>query len=61
MLPKLVPVPSGLLRSGDELFEKVLRGGFWVSLALGVDKVLGLVRSIFLARLLFPEDFGLMG
>ena len=44
----------------DELAEKVLRGGFWVSLALGVDKVLGLVRSVVLARLLFPEDFGLM-
>lgn len=69
MSPKLVMVPLRLLRrgrlsaflSGDELAEKVLRGGLWVSLALGVDKVLGLARSVVLARLLFPEDFGLMG
>lgn len=37
------------------------RGGLWVFASYGMQQVINLVRSIILARLLAPEDFGLMG
>lgn len=36
------------------------RGAAWMFAARGTDKVLGLVSTLFLARLLVPEDFGLV-
>ena len=38
-----------------------IRGGFWVFAAQIIGKGFGIVRLIFLARLLVPEDFGIMG
>ncbi len=36
------------------------RGAVWMFAARGTDKLLGLVSTLFLARLLVPEDFGLV-
>ena len=52
----------GFLRRTDgTVAEKTIRSGFWVALSSLVVRNLELVRSILLARLLFPEFFGLMG
>ena len=41
--------------------HKVIKGGFWI-LALRVsNRALGLLRTIILARLLLPEQFGVVG
>jgi len=50
-----------LLRTDGSLAQKTVRGGFLVFLSFGLRKALGIVRSIVLARLLVPSDFGLMG
>lgn len=40
---------------------RVVRSGIWVSLSGAIGGILGILRSIVLARLLTPEMFGLMG
>jgi lipopolysaccharide exporter len=45
----------------ESLSQRVARGGVWVFALRGVEKFLGLVRLIILARLLAPNDFGLFG
>ena len=40
--------------------EQVLRGVAWTFLAYGIDRVVGIVTTIILARLLHPHDFGLV-
>lgn len=45
----------------ETLTRKVVKGGIWVSIGFSIEKVLGFIRSVVLARLLMPEDFGLMG
>lgn len=50
-----------LLAGGGPLKERVLRGGFWLLVGDGVARGAGLVKLAILARLLSPEDFGLMG
>ncbi len=61
MTTKIGELSSRLFATEGTLSQKVVRGGFWVGVSFGAEKVLGLVRSIILARLLVPEDFGLMG
>lgn len=43
------------------LSQRVARGGFWVFALKIIDKGIVLMRIIILARLLAPNDFGLMG
>jgi O-antigen/teichoic acid export membrane protein len=43
------------------LSERVIRGGFWVFALRFTNRGFGFVRKIVLARLLAPEDFGLLG
>lgn len=45
----------------DTLKDKTARGIFWGALNNGVTQVLNLVFGIFLARLLTPEDYTLVG
>jgi O-antigen/teichoic acid export membrane protein len=50
------------LRSpSDDLGERVLHGGLWVTLLNVSDRALGILRLLILARLLAPSDFGLLG
>jgi lipopolysaccharide exporter len=50
-----------LLGTGGSVSGQIARGGVWVFAAYGLAQVLALVRSMILARLLTPADFGLMG
>lgn len=50
-----------LLKPGDSaLFSRAMSAGFWASALRLTVRVMMLVRTIILARLLAPEDFGLM-
>ena len=46
---------------GGSIKARVLRSGFWVSVSNVGLNALNMLRSVFLARLLNPEIFGLMG
>jgi len=50
-----------LLSPGETLSQRVVRGGFWVFALRVADRLFRLARTIVLARLLAPEDFGLFG
>ncbi len=45
----------------ESLSTKVVKGGLWVFALRIINRGLGFVRTIILARLLAPEDFGLLG
>jgi O-antigen/teichoic acid export membrane protein len=45
----------------DELLSRVLRNSFWLLNSSLLVRALNLLRGIILARLLFPDDFGLFG
>jgi O-antigen/teichoic acid export membrane protein len=45
---------------GETLKAKAMRGAAWTLAGFGANKVLGLVSTLVLTRLLFPEAFGLM-
>jgi PST family polysaccharide transporter len=49
-----------LFTSGGTLGQRSARGGLWAFASYGGVRVLTLVRSIILARLLLPADFGLV-
>ncbi|MBU0635275.1 MAG: lipopolysaccharide biosynthesis protein [Candidatus Omnitrophica bacterium] len=51
----------GLLYQETTLSEKAVRGGFWVFAARIFDRLFGIISKVILARLLAPNDFGLMG
>ncbi len=46
---------------GSDLYHRTVRGGFWVFVLRATEKILNLIRLIILARLLVPDDFGLLG
>lgn len=50
---------KNLLKDGQSLSQKVVRAGMWVFGIRVISRVFGLVRTIILARLLNPSDFGL--
>ena len=52
---------KNLLNPGSTLNQRVTRGGVWVFGIRIVRECLRLVRVIFLARLLAPDDFGTLG
>jgi len=43
------------------LTQRVLEGGFWIFAIKIASRILTFIRTIIVARLLAPEDFGLMG
>ena len=49
-----------LLKPGDRLFERVVSAGAWSLMLRVIIRVAILVRTVILARLLVPDDFGLM-
>jgi O-antigen/teichoic acid export membrane protein len=46
---------------GGTLSQKIARGSAWAFASYGLEQGLFIIRSIILARLLTPADFGLMG
>ncbi len=47
--------------SSEPLSKRVVRGGIWVFALRITNRGLGFIRTIILARLLAPHDFGLLG
>lgn len=50
-----------LLTPGNTLSQRVVHAGFWAFALRIADRLFGLARTVILARLLAPEDFGLFG
>lgn len=46
---------------GQTLKEKTAKGLFWGGISNGLQQILGLVFGIVLARILSPEDYGMVG
>jgi len=47
--------------SGKGLYGKTARSGIWVFAIRIIERVFSLIRLVILARILAPQDFGLMG
>ena len=45
----------------ESLSRRVVRGGLWIITLRIINRGLSLIRTVILARLLAPEDFGLLG
>lgn len=52
---------NNLAKPGENLSQRAVRGGFWVFSLRIINRLFGLTRTIILARLLSPNDFGLFG
>ena len=52
---------KGLLKPGNSLSERTIKGGLWIFSLRIVNRLFQLARTIVLARLLSPNDFGLFG
>jgi len=50
-----------LLHPGERLSQRVVHAGFWAFALRITDRLFGLARTIVLARVLSPNDFGLFG
>lgn len=50
-----------LFRRDGATSDQMVRGGVWVFVSYGLQQAINIARSIILARLLTPGDFGLMG
>ena len=45
----------------ETLTSRVVKGGGWIFTLRFVGRALGLIRTVVLARLLAPQDFGILG
>lgn len=59
---RLITMLRRALRTpGDALAQRIVHGGLWQVLQKVAGRGLGLIRTVVLARLLTPADFGLFG
>jgi O-antigen/teichoic acid export membrane protein len=58
---KIKKFTNNLITPGGTLSKRVVKSGFWVFFLRIFDQGFGLLRLIILARILSPNDFGLMG
>jgi len=58
---RIKKIANNLITPSDTLSQKVVKGGFWVFFLRIVNRGFSLIRLIILARILSPNDFGLMG
>ena len=58
---KIKKIANNLITPGGTLSQRVVKGGFWVFFLRIINRGFGLIRLIILARILSPNDFGLMG
>lgn len=61
MVNKIKKFVNNLITPGETLSQKVVKGGFWVFFLRITNRGFSLIRLIILARILSPDDFGLMG
>ena len=50
-----------MIKPGERLSQRVVVSGFWVFALRVVNRAFSFIRLIILARVLAPDDFGLMG
>ena len=60
-MEQLREMAQKLWEPGNTLSQQAVRGGFWVFALRIADRLLKLIRTVVLARILAPADFGLMG
>lgn len=58
---QLREIYNWLRNPGDSLSQRVVHGSIWMFALRIANKLIGLSRSVVLARVLAPEDFGLVG
>jgi len=58
---RLMRLVHRLFRPGERLSQRVVYAGFWAFALRITDRLFGLARTIVLARVLSPNDFGLFG
>ena len=58
---KIKKFTNNLITPGGTLSQRVIKGGFWVFFLRMINQGFNLLRLIILARILSPNDFGLMG
>jgi len=51
----------GIWRTSGATGQQVVRGSFLIFFERFVIKILYFIRTVILARLLFPDDFGVLG
>jgi len=61
MFEKIKLFAARLQRSDDSLSKRVIHGGVWMFILRLANRSIVLIRTIVLARLLAPNDFGLFG
>jgi O-antigen/teichoic acid export membrane protein len=61
VINKIAKIKESLLNPGKKLSEKVVYGGIWVFITRIISRLFQFIRTIILARLLAPNDFGLFG
>ncbi len=57
----LTRLKQSLDSPGEDLASRVVHGGLWTVVQKFSDRALGFIRTVVLARLLAPHDFGLFG
>jgi lipopolysaccharide exporter len=60
-LKQLFGKTGQILKSGQTLSQRTVRGGAWMLGLRIIERLLGLVRTVVLARILSPGDFGVIG
>ena len=60
-MQRLKEKARSLWEPGSTLSQRVVRSGFWAFALRIADRLFKLIRTIVLARILTPSDFGLMG
>ena len=58
-MQKIKKLLKKLITPGDSLSEKMIKGSFWVFTLRIADRLFQLIKTIILARLLSPNDFGM--
>ncbi|MGH7799425.1 MAG: lipopolysaccharide biosynthesis protein [Thermodesulfobacteriota bacterium] len=59
--PSFKTILNNVTSPGKSLTQRVVVSGFWVFTLRILQRAFGFIRLIVLARILFPNDFGLMG
>ena len=60
-LKRKLPNSSPTTAAAGPISEKVIKGSFWVLALRLTNRLFGILRTFILARLLMPEEFGLIG
>jgi len=61
MKKKIIDKIRNLINPGKNLSDKIAKGAFWIFLLRIFTRSFSLLKSLILARLLSPKDFGLFG